>query len=69
MNYTKLKNAHTRVIKHFEGIDLDDVDACVLSLENAEKEDNHSKQIFKFFQNRWILFYLILKKHHHLFQI
>ena len=36
----KLKNAHTRVIKHFEGIDLNDVDACVLSLENAEKRQS-----------------------------
>ena len=33
----KLKNAHTRVLKHFEGMDLDDLDACILSLEDEVK--------------------------------
>ena len=33
----KLKNAHTRVLKHFEGMDLDDLDVCILSLENEVK--------------------------------
>ena len=30
----KLKSAHTRVLKHFEGLDLDDLDACTQSLED-----------------------------------
>ena len=30
----KLKSAHTRVLKHFEGLDLDDLDACIQSLED-----------------------------------
>lgn len=29
-----LKNAHTRVLKYFDNQDLDDLDECVLSLEN-----------------------------------
>nr|WP_323778482.1 type I restriction endonuclease subunit R [Amylibacter sp.] len=33
----KLKNAHTRVIQHFKGLDLDDLDACILSLEAEVK--------------------------------
>jgi type I restriction enzyme R subunit len=28
-----LKNAHTRVLKHFHGLDLDDFDLCILSLK------------------------------------
>lgn len=30
----KLKNTHTRLMKHFKGLDLEDIDACVLSLDN-----------------------------------
>ena len=33
----KLKNAHTRVLQHFKGMDIDDVDACILSLEDEVK--------------------------------
>ena len=33
----KLKNAHTRVLKHFDGLDLNDQDACILSLEDEVK--------------------------------
>ena len=33
----KLKNAHTRILKHFEGMDLDDLDTCILSLESDAK--------------------------------
>jgi type I restriction enzyme, R subunit len=36
----KLKNAHTRVLKHFEGLDLNDLDACVLSLEEEVKRQS-----------------------------
>ena len=33
----KLKNAHTRVLKHFKGMDLDELDACILFLEDEVK--------------------------------
>ena len=33
----KLKNAHTRVLKHFEGLDLNNFDECILSLEDEIK--------------------------------
>ncbi len=33
----KLKNAHTRVLKHFDGVDFNDLDACILSLEDEVK--------------------------------
>ena len=33
----KLKNAHTRVLKHFDGLNLSDLDACILSLEDEVK--------------------------------
>ena len=33
----KLKNAHTRVLKHFEGLDLDDFYACILSFKDEVK--------------------------------
>jgi type I restriction enzyme R subunit len=33
----KLKNAHTRVLKHFDGLELSDLDACILSLEDEVK--------------------------------
>ena len=28
----RLKNAHTRVMKHFDGMDLDELDECIMSL-------------------------------------
>ena len=36
----KLKNAHTRVLKHFEGMDLDDYDECILSLADEVKRQS-----------------------------
>lgn len=33
----KLKNAHTRLMNHFEGMNLEDLDACILSLEDDIK--------------------------------
>lgn len=33
----KLKNAHTRVCKHFDGLDLNELDSCILSLEDEVK--------------------------------
>lgn len=35
-----LKNAHTRVLSHFNGLDLDDLDACILSLEDEVKRQS-----------------------------
>jgi type I restriction enzyme R subunit len=35
-----LKNAHTRVLGHFNGLDLDDLDACILSLEDEVKRQS-----------------------------
>lgn len=33
----KLKNMHTRVLKHFDGTDLEDLDACIQSLKEELK--------------------------------
>lgn len=38
----KLKNAHTRVLKHFAGLDLDDLDDCIMTLEDEVK-----RQVFQ----------------------
>jgi len=38
----KLKTMHTRVMQHFDGIDLSDMDACILALEDEVK-----RQIFQ----------------------
>ena len=38
----KLKNAHTRVLKHFAGLDLDDLDECIMALEDEVK-----RQVFQ----------------------
>jgi type I restriction enzyme, R subunit len=35
-----LKNAHTRVIRHFEGLDLNDLDECILSLKDDVKRQS-----------------------------
>lgn len=35
-----LKNAHTRVLGHFNGLDLDDLDACILALEDEVKRQS-----------------------------
>ena len=36
----KLKNAHTRVLKHFDGVNLDDFDECILSLGDDIKRQS-----------------------------
>ena len=36
----KLKNAHTRVMQHFKGMDLNDEDGCILSLEDEVNRQN-----------------------------
>jgi type I restriction enzyme R subunit len=33
----RLKNAHTRVMKHFKGMDLNDEEPCIISLKDEEK--------------------------------
>ena len=33
----RLKNAHTRVLKHFDDLDLGDLDECIMSLEDEVK--------------------------------
>ena len=33
----RLKNAHTRVMKHFDGLDPDDMDECIMSLEDETR--------------------------------
>jgi type I restriction enzyme R subunit len=38
----KLKNAHTRVLKHFAGLNLDDLDDCIMALE-----DEVTRQVFQ----------------------
>jgi type I restriction enzyme R subunit len=35
-----LKNAHTRVMRHFEGLDLNDLDECILSLKDDVKRQS-----------------------------
>ena len=44
----KLKNAHTRVIKHFEGLDLDDIDDCIYSLEEEIRRQEFQADFNKF---------------------
>ncbi|MDA9681564.1 HsdR family type I site-specific deoxyribonuclease [Luminiphilus sp.] len=36
----KLKSAHTRVLKHFEGLDLDDLDDCIFALKDEVKRQS-----------------------------
>ena len=44
----KLKNAHTRVLKHFTDMNLDDVEECVLSLEDEERRQAFQTDFQKF---------------------
>ena len=44
----KLKNAHTRVLQHFKGLDLDDLDACIMSLEDEVKRQVFQTDFQKF---------------------
>jgi type I restriction enzyme R subunit len=43
-----LKNAHTRVLSHFVGMDLDDLDACILALKDDVKRQSFQTD-FKIF--------------------
>ena len=44
----KLKNAHTRVLTHFKDFDLDELDDCVLSLEEESKRQSFQTDFQKF---------------------
>jgi type I restriction enzyme R subunit len=51
----KLKATHTRVMKHFKGMDITDVDACVLALEDEEKRQQFEIDFEKFAQQMDII--------------
>ena len=44
----KLKNAHTRVLQHFKGLDLDDLDECIMSLKDEIKRQTFQTDFQKF---------------------
>lgn len=44
----KLKATHTRVMQHFKGMDLTDIDECVLSLEDQDKRQQFEIDFKKF---------------------
>jgi len=44
----KLKATHTRVIQHFKGMNLDDLDDCILSLEDETKRQQFHMNFQKF---------------------
>ena len=44
----KLTNAHTRVLKHFKDFDVDDVDECILSLEEEVRRQDFQADFRKF---------------------
>ena len=44
----KLKAAHTRVMQHFKGMDLDDLDGCILSLEDETKRQTFQTDFQRF---------------------
>ena len=51
----KLKNAHTRVRKHFDGLDLNDLDACILSLEDEVKRQTFQTDFQIFSKQLYII--------------
>ena len=52
----KLQHAHTRVMQHFRGMDLDDLDSCILSLEDEVKRQRFQLNFQKFSQQVDIVF-------------
>ena len=52
----KLQHAHTRVMQHFKGMDLDDLDSCILSLENEVKRQRFQLNFQKFSQQVDVVF-------------
>ena len=52
----KLQHAHTRVMQHFKGMDLDDLDSCILSLEDEVKRQRFQLNFQKFSQQVDVVF-------------
>jgi type I restriction enzyme R subunit len=52
----KLQSAHTRVMQHFKGMDLDDLDTCILSLEDETKRQTFQLDFQKFSQQMDVVF-------------
>ena len=44
----RLKNAHTRVMKHFDGLDPKDIEACVMSLQDEVKRQTFQTDFHTF---------------------
>ena len=44
----RLKNAHTRVIKYFDGLDPKDIEACVMSLEDETRRQSFQADFHTF---------------------
>lgn len=44
----RLKNSHTRVTKHFKDLDLDDLDECILSLQDEVKRQTFQTNFHTF---------------------
>jgi type I restriction enzyme, R subunit len=52
----KLQHAHTRVMQHFTGLDLNDLDACILSLEDETRRQMFQVDFQKFSQQMDVVF-------------
>jgi type I restriction enzyme, R subunit len=52
----KLQSAHTRVMQHFKDMDLDDLDTCILSLEDETKRQMFQLDFQKFSQQMDVVF-------------
>ena len=52
----KLQSAHTRVMQHFKGMDLDDLDTCILSLEDETRRQTFQLDFQKFSQQMDVVF-------------
>ena len=46
----KLERAHLRAVEHFKDLDLEDLDACILSLEDEKKRQTFQVDFQKFSQ-------------------
>jgi type I restriction enzyme R subunit len=51
----RLKAMHTRVIAHFKGIDINDLDACILRLKDEDKRQHFEVDFKKFAQQMDII--------------
>ncbi len=52
----KLQSAHTRVMQHFKDVDIDDLDDCILSLEDETKRHLFQIDFQKFSQQMDVVF-------------